>query len=104
MITLPVLLSTLTLLALSTVMGVGQVTKLIRVREARHELKRGSAGWLRTIAGWSMIAVWIGGTWFVATVIGDWGASGDLDGAIARGQIRLWVLLEILSAIAATDG
>ena len=56
------------------------VKKLIRVHEAKHELKRGSAGFLRSVSGWSMIALWLMAVWFLATIIGDWGATGDLDG------------------------
>lgn len=91
------------LFIVSTAIGVGMVRKLIQVQEARHELKRGSAGFLRTISGWSMIALWLMAVWFFATIIGDWGATGDLDGAIERGWLRLYVLLEIAAALLDSD-
>ena len=91
------------LFIVSTAIGVGMVRKLIQVHEARHELKRGSAGFLRTISGWSMIALWLMAVWFFATIIGDWGATGDLDGAIERGLLRLYVLLEIAAALLDSD-
>ena len=97
------LLAALALLCVSTLVGVSSVKKLITVYEAKHELKQGSTGWIRSIAGWSMIAFWLMTTWFVATIIGDWGMTGDLDGAINRSWLRLRVLLEIASAIASSD-
>ncbi|MBM1218791.1 hypothetical protein JQU17_01170 [Ponticoccus sp. SC2-23] len=72
--------------------------KLIQVREAKHELKHGSAGFIRTTSGWFVIVLWLAFSWFGATVLGDWWATGDLEGAIDRGLIRLEILLEILAA------
>jgi hypothetical protein len=97
------LLSGLALLAVSTAVGAGAMRKLVHVYEAKHELKQGSAGFLRTIAGWSWIAIWAMAIWFFATIIGDWGASGDLDGAIARSWLRLEILLHIASALSDAD-
>ena len=97
------LLSGLTLFALSTAIGMWQVQKIIQIREAKHELKQGSAGFLRSISGWSVIFIWLGLVWFAATIIGDWGVTGDLEGAIDRGWVRLRVLLEILAALAESD-
>ncbi|MEO1640715.1 MAG: hypothetical protein AAFU41_15850 [Pseudomonadota bacterium] len=88
------------LLGMTTLLGIMPVRKLIEVREARHELKQGSAGFLRTVSGWSIILFWIAGTWFCATILGDWATYGDLDAAIDRGLIRLRILLEILAALA----
>ena len=96
-------LSALALCVLSTAIGIMPVHKIIQVREAKHELKQGSAGFLRSIGGWSIIFLWFGAVWFLATIIGDWGATGDLAGAWERGQIRLRVLLEILAALAESD-
>ncbi|KMW57558.1 hypothetical protein AIOL_002523 [Candidatus Rhodobacter oscarellae] len=79
------------------------VVKLIRVREAQHELRHGSAGWIRSISGWSVIAFWLLATWFCGTILGDWWASGDLDAAIERSWLRLRILLEIAIAIAESD-
>ncbi|MEL7164269.1 MAG: hypothetical protein AAFY52_09875 [Pseudomonadota bacterium] len=93
-------LAALSLLVVSAAIGIPMIRKLILVHEARHELRVGSAGFLRTMAGWVVIVVWLLLTWFVATVLGDWGATGDLDGAINRSQIRLWIIIEILAALA----
>ena len=87
----------------STVVGVAPIRKLIQVGEARHELRQGSPGFIRSIAGWSVIAFWLGGTWFTATILGDWAASGDLEGALDRSWVRLWILMEILETIASYD-
>lgn len=96
-------LSALALIAFGTALGIPAVRKLITVYEAKHELKHGSTGFLRSIAGWSIIAFWLMSTWFIATIIGDWGATGDLDGAIERSWLRLRILLEIAIAIMAED-
>lgn len=77
--------------------------KLITVYEAKHELKHGSAGWLRSIRGWSLVAFWLMTTWFIATIIGDWAMNGDLGAAIDRGWLRLRILLEIAMAIMESD-
>jgi hypothetical protein len=96
---LPQILATLVLLIGSACVGIPLVVKLVRVREAKHELKYGSAAFLRAMAGWTIIAFWLMTTWFLATIIGDWGVSGDLDGAIDRGWLRLRILLEIAAAL-----
>lgn len=83
---------------LASLNGVIPVKKLITMREARHELKQGSAGQLRGLAGWMFILLWAAATWFCATILGDWHTSGDLDGALERAMLRLRVLLEILAA------
>lgn len=100
---LPQTLSALTLLIAAAMIGIMPVRKLIQIREARHELKRGSTGYLRTLAGWSVIALWLMAAWFPATIIGDWAATGDLAGAIDRGWLRLRILLEIAVALMESD-
>ncbi len=89
----------LILLAAATLVGIFPVTKLIQIYEGKHELKQGSSGWLRTVSGWSIIAFWIMTTWFLATILGDWSSSGDLEGAINRSWLRLRILLEIAAAL-----
>ena len=96
-------LAALLLLACATALGVPAMRKMIVVYEAKHELKHGSAGWLRSIRGWSLVAFWLMTTWFIATIIGDWGVTGDLEGAIDRGWLRLRLLLEIALAIMESD-
>jgi hypothetical protein len=86
-----------------TALGIPPVLRLIRITRRKHELKQGSASFIRSLAGWSVIAVWIGATWFFATIIGDWAITGDLAGAIDRGMVRLYVLLEILAMLASSD-
>lgn len=90
-------------MALSTAMGIPMIRKMIIVHEARHELRYGSAGFIRNLAGWSVIGFWLLATWFASTVIGDWGYTGDLDGAIARSWLRLQIVLEIAAALAQSD-
>ena len=87
------------ILGISALIGLRPVRKLIEVREAKHELKHGSAGFIRTTSGWFVIVLWLAFTWFFATVTGDWWATGDLEGAIERGWLRLRILLEILAAM-----
>ena len=96
-------LATVILLIGATFVGMAPVIKLIKVYEGHHELKQGSAGWLRTIGGWSIIAFWLMTTWFLATIVGDWAVSGDLQGAVDKSWLRLRILLEIASAIANSD-
>ena len=80
-------------------MGFRPVKKLIQIREAKHELKHGYAGFIRSTSGWFVIALWLAFTWFVATILGDWWATGDLQRAIDRGWLRLQNLLKILAAL-----
>lgn len=98
------LFAALLLLLLGTLIGIWPVRKLIMVAEAKHELKHGSAGFLRSLAGWSYIAFWLMAVWFGGTIVGDWYVTGDLEGAIDRAWLRLHVLLEIAAAIASSDG
>lgn len=92
-------IAALALIAGSAVLGIFPVKKLIQVREAKHELKHGSAGFIRTTSGWIIIAIWLALTWFAATILGDWSVTGDLAGAIDRGWLRLQIILEILAAL-----
>lgn len=96
-------LAALALLVCATAIGAPAMRKLITVYEAKHELKHGSAGWLRSIRGWSMVAFWVMTTWFIASIIGDWAVNGDLEAAIDRGWLRLRILLEIAMAIMESD-
>lgn len=83
----------------SSAIGITSVKKMIQVREAKHELKQGSAGFLRSVAGWSFIAFWAMATWFISTVLGDWQMSGDVEGALERGALRFRILVEIAMAL-----
>ena len=96
-------LATLALIACATLIGIPSVRKLITVYEAKHELRHGSTGWLRSIGGWSIIVLWLMAPWFFATIIGDRGATGDLDGAVERSLLRLRILLEIAMALMESD-
>lgn len=89
----------LILFALSTAIGMINVVKIVTIYEAKHELRQGSAGWIRSISGWTMIVFWLLATWFIATIIGDWYVSGNLELAIERSELRLRVLLEIAAAL-----
>ena len=95
---LPLLLA-FVLMGLSALIGIRPIRKWIEVHEAKHELKHGSAGFIRTTSGWIIIVLWLSFTWFLATILGDWSATGDLAGAIDRAWLRLQILLEILAAL-----
>lgn len=97
------LLFTALLLLLAALVGTGTVRKMIEVYETKHELKQGSAGFFRMIRGWSRIGFWLLITWFLASVMGDWHRTDDLGGAIDRAQLRLYVIMEILAALAESD-
>ena len=94
------IVSALLLATVGTATGAGLVKKLIAIKEAKHELKHGSAGYIRAISGWSLIVFWLLTIWFCSTVIGDWALSGDLDEAMQRSWRRLRFVVEILFAIA----
>lgn len=87
------------IICVSAFVGILPIKKLIHVREAKHELKQGSAGFLRSMAGWTIIVAWLLATWFFATIAGDWWATGDLEGAIQRSGRRLELILQILAAL-----
>ncbi len=91
------------LFAVASLLGIAPVIKIIAVYEAKHELKHGSAGFIRSLSGWAIIAFWLLITWFLATILGDWATTQDLTGAIDRSMVRLRVVLEILAALADSD-
>ncbi|GLQ33999.1 hypothetical protein GCM10007939_02820 [Amylibacter marinus] len=93
------LLATFLVLCTATSIGVFPIKKLIKVYEAKHELKQGSAGFIRSISGWMIIVLWLFASWYFATICGDWWITGDLDGAIERSFKRLEILLSILQAL-----
>ncbi len=96
--TIAPLLAAAVLIAVSAGLGILPMRKTIQMSEARHELKHGSASFLRAMSGWFFILVWIATTWFVATVLGDWWITSDWNGAVSRGIRRLEVLLHVLAA------
>lgn len=100
---IPPALAALSALAFGSLIGYWPTRKLIAVKEAHHDLKRGSAGFLRQVGGWSVIAFWLMAVWFAGTIIGDWGATGDLQGALDRAWLRLRIVLEIAAALASSD-
>ena len=87
----------------ASLIGVWPIRKLIQMREANHELKRDSAGFLRTIGGWSFVAFWVMAVWFCSTIIGDWAYNGDLDAAYQRSLNRLELLLRLAQMLAESD-
>jgi len=93
-------LATLLIIGIAASLGIYPIKKLIRVQEAKHELKHGSPGFFRTMSGWIIIAIWLAATWFFASIVGDWWATGDLSSAIGRSARRLELLLRILAALA----
>ncbi|MEM6728764.1 MAG: hypothetical protein AAF618_09705 [Pseudomonadota bacterium] len=95
----PILASSVLIIGLGALIGAGPARKLIQVREAKRDLKRGSASFIRGIAGWSLIALWLAAIWYGGTIIGDWAVTGDLEGAAERSLLRLRILIEILAVI-----
>ncbi len=93
------IVSTLFLICLAAPIGIYPIRKYIQIQEAKHELKHGSAGFIRSFGGWIIIAIWVAVVWFIATILGDWWASGDINGAIERSGRRLEVLFRIISAM-----
>ncbi|MFP7671985.1 hypothetical protein ACG74X_01380 [Marivita sp. S0852] len=93
------LIAGMVLFAISTAIGMSQMVKIITIIEAKHELKQGSAGWIRALSGWTLVVFWLLITWFLATIIGDWYVSGDLEAAIDRSWLRLRIMLEIMAAL-----
>ncbi len=91
------------LFVVASLLGIAPVIKIIAVYEAKHELKHGSAGFIRSLSGWAIIAFWLLTTWFLATILGDWATTQDLTGALDRSMVRLRVVLEILAALADSD-
>ena len=93
------LIALVALVCAATTLGTVPIKKFIQVQEAKHELKHGSPGFFRTLSGWIIIVLWLAAIWFIASIIGDWWAFGDLGDAIARSFRRLEILLHILSAL-----
>lgn len=100
---IPVVLAGLALFGMATFVGMIPIKKLIDMKEARHELRVGSANYLRRLAGWSAIGFWILAIWYFATILGDWGVTGDFEDALERSYVRLLVLVEIAIALAEAD-
>lgn len=92
-------ISTAVILFMGAVIGIWPTQKLIRVKEARHDLRQGSAGWLREISGWAIVVAWLLILWFLGTIIGDWAMTGDLNHALERSALRLRIILEIMAAL-----
>ena len=93
------LVAVASLVFIASALGVAPIKKLIQVKEAKHELKHGSPGFIRSMSGWIIIAIWLAATWFLASIIGDWWAFGDLGAAVERSLARLELLLQILAAL-----
>lgn len=97
------LISGFMFLGLAVATGIYPAQKLIRVIEAKSEMQENSAGRLRAVGGWSVVAIWAILTAFAGSFIGDWIYTGDLDGATARAGSRLELLVYILMALAESD-
>ena len=70
-------LATLALFIMGTLVGYWPTRRLIAMREARHELKQGSASFLRAMGGWVVVLAWLGAT------MGHMIAFGTLPEAVA---------------------
>ena len=79
--------------------GMIPMVRIIRMAEAWHELKRGSAGFLRAMGGVSLIVIWLVSLWFAGSVLGDWQVMGDLELALEASALRLRILIEVLLTV-----
>ena len=94
-----VLVAAAILFGFSTYLGLIPVHRLIRRREAQHELRRGSASYFRRMGGLVVLCVWVITVFFFSTVIGDWGVTGDLDAAMERAGRRIGLLLRFIASL-----
>lgn len=83
----------------STFLGLIPVHRMIQRREAQHELRWGSASYFRRMGGLFLVFLWIITITFLSTVIGDWGATGDLDAALARAGRRIGLLIRFAASL-----
>ena len=86
-----------------TLIGVWPVRKFFEVIEAKSEMRAQSPSLLRTIRGWSIIAIWMVLTAYCGSFFGDWAKTGDLDGASERMLARGRIVVEAVVMIAASD-
>ena len=98
LINLSVLVAAAVLFAFSTYLGLIPVHRMIQRREARHELRLGSASYLRRMGGLLFVFVWIITVVFLSTILGDWGTTGDLEAALDRASLRLGLLLRFAAS------
>jgi len=82
------IVSTLFLICLAAPIGIYPIRKYIQIQEAKHELKHGSAGFIRSFGGWIIIAIWVAVVWFIATILGDWWAPMTKPATIAQADLR----------------
>ncbi|SLN17715.1 hypothetical protein ROG8370_00521 [Roseovarius gaetbuli] len=100
-------METLTYAALAilslTVIGVWPARKFFEVLEAKSEMRAQSPSLLRTLRGWSIVAIWVVLTAYCGSFFGDWAKTGDLDGASERMMARGRIVIEAVAMIAASD-
>ncbi|WP_298863023.1 hypothetical protein [uncultured Sulfitobacter sp.] len=92
------LFSVVALFGLSTYVGLIPVHRMIRRREAQHELRAGSASYLRRMGGVVFVMIWVVTVLCLSTILGDWAVTGDLNAALERAGMRTAVMLEIAAS------
>lgn len=92
-------LAAVILFGFSTYVGLIPINKMIKRREAQHELQIGSASQIKRLGGWTLVIFWLVCVAFASTVIGDWAATGNLDAATDRGWQRLGALMHIFARL-----
>lgn len=88
------------LFGFSTYLGLIPMHRMIQRREAQHELRSGSASYLRRTGGLLMVAAWLATLFFAATILGDWGFTGDLDAALGRAGERVALMVRLAASAA----
>lgn len=94
-----VLVAAAVLFAFSTYLGLIPVHRMIQRREAQHELRLGSASYFRRMGGLFFVFIWIITVIFLSTILGDWGATGDLEAAMDRAGLRIGLLLQFAASL-----
>ena len=94
-----VLIAATILFSFSTYLGLIPVHRMIQRREAQHELRWGSASYVRRMGGLFIIFVWVITVIFLSMIIGDWGVTGDLDAALDRAGLRIGLLIKMAASL-----
>lgn len=98
----PLIYAGLTVVGLSLI-GIYPARKFFQVIEAKGEMRAQSPSLLRSIRGWSIVAIWVVLTAYSGSFFGDWIKTGDLDGATERLIARGRIVIEVVAMIAASD-
>ena len=92
------LFSAVALFGLSTYFRLLPVHRMIQRREAHHELRSGSASYLRRMGDAILFVTWIIVVLCLSSILGDWAVTGDLDAAMDRAGRRAAVLFKLAAS------